>query len=159
MSKRSSGRISQRKLKSIFTRTLLEILATNVFLSIIVAFIHTRGVVNVLAITLCLFAATAVFLFLYVRRLRKSFFKFSSWKWYLITNLSAYAAFAVLTVVLHLLLPTVVYTWLFCLTKFITYIFSVPRLVSIFVYHLLGFAAIFISPVGMKWVHTYHTIQ
>ena len=159
MPRRSSGRISKRKLKSVFTHTLLEILATNIFLSIIVAFIHTRGIVNVLAITLCLFTATAIFLFLYVRRLRKSFFKFSSWKWYLISNLSAYASFAAITVILYLILPTAVYTWLFCVTKFITYIFSIPRLVSIFVYHLLGVMAIFISPVGMKWVYTYHTIQ
>lgn len=150
----------QHKSLTVFAKKLFEIFIINIALSLIIAFFHWQGILSTVGlVTLSLVAATAIFLVVHVRSLRMCYFNLVDAKKYYIINLSAYAIFALVSILAYFFLSTPAYTWLFCQTKFIVYIFrGMPRLVSILIYHLLGFLSVIFSPVGMKWVFSYDSM-
>ena len=141
----------------IIVRRFLELFCVNAAIS---AILTVLNVFKVLARqnTLLFGIAVGIVIFAVINSimLRHCYFDLRNNFLYFTTNIAAYALFALLNALVYLLFSTEVYTWLFAVTKFFKYTsLALSAPLSAAVFHLIGFAVVFLAPIGMGWIFAY----
>ena len=138
----------------IIVRRFLELFCVNAAIS---AILTVLNVFKVLARqnTLLFGIAVGIVIFAVINfiMLRHCYFDLRNNFLYFTTNIAAYALFALLNALVYLLFSSQVYTWLFAVTKFFKYTsLALSAPLSAAVFHLIGFAVVFLAPIGMGWI-------
>lgn len=133
-----------------------EMLICCIGLSVLICFLCVSGPMPVGSIQrdVALNIIPFVFLAINIVMLRNCYVAFLGRKQYYTVNLCAHAIFAVVNIGAYIMLPVDGYTWLFVITKILRYSkFELIPPMGIMIFHLLLFFSVFLSPIGMSWVH------
>ena len=100
-----------------------------------------------------LISAPVAFIVWNIIMLRQYYIAFAGNSAYYITNICAYAVFAIVNLCAYTFLPTDAYTWIFVITRFGRYTnLGITSPGGITLFHCIVFASIFLAPIGLGWI-------
>ena len=133
-------------------RRLIELFLPCIILSVIITLLNASGlvlkrvnVVIMVSVCVCIFTVYNFF------NLRNCYHDLCNKKLYYELNLLSYAIFAVANMLLYAFASNEVYTWLFSITKALTFI-DINTIYSILCFHFIELICIFASTIGMEWI-------
>lgn len=131
--------IKRRFREFLCTEVILSVLATlaNIFLGIT----QRYHLVIFLGIMILAFMGVSIW------QMRRCYYDIRDILLHYKLNFIAYMMFAVLSLVVCLIFPGMLFTWLFSITKFLKYL-GFGQIVSLLIFHLSGIVAILVSPLG-----------
>lgn len=138
----------------ITARRFAELFILNLGISVIITVL---SIMDVLDTQNKLFTALVIGVILFMSintiMLRQCFFDLENRNFFYITNIIAYLAFALLSIILYCNLSDELYTWMFAITKIAHFsVFNVPNFFSALLFHCIGIMATLVSPFGMSWI-------
>lgn len=139
-------------------RRVIELLGSTIIISVIIAWMNKTGTLATQRqVAVATLIGVAIFSIINIRFSRNSYFRLKNLKLYYGANYIALVVYAFVLAIFYKLFGNVAYTWLFAITKCISYLpFGVGRIQGVGGY-LLGLAVIIAaSPLGMKFVVMYH---
>ena len=137
----------------IFIRRFLELFLTNFIISSLITILYLAEILNTTnSITLALILGTVIFFAINIRMLKFCYYDMRRYtRMYYIVNTAAYLVFAFVGFAIYLSGKNVLYTWLFATTKFVKFtIDGVANPHSALLFHLIGLASVFLTPIVMK---------
>ena len=138
----------------ITVRRTVELLVLSLILSSIVILLNTKELVtSSKALTLFLLFAAGGFMCINIHMLRQCYFDLHSKFIYYVSNYAAFAIFAAVNILMCLYSDNEIYTWMFAITKFIKYTYSViSPLISAILFQIILAGTIALAPAGMNWI-------
>lgn len=139
----------------IIIRRFLELFLTNAVISAILTLLNITMILTMKnALLFGMIIGLIVFLTANFIMLRHCYFDLRDDYMYYKANIAAQLLFALFGIIAYILLPSVAYTLIFALTKFMKYTFlnlSAPFSAALF--FIIGFSVIFLAPIGMGWIY------
>ena len=146
--------MEERLNRIIFIRRVLELLITEIVLSLIITILNVVGILTIryklfFAILLCI----AAFVFINVFTMRSCFYDLRDRKLHYNLNFGAYFVFFAVNMLSYVILPNEVYTCLFSVTKVLRYALpQATNVTSALAFHAVGVLTVLMAPLGMGWV-------
>ncbi len=99
---------------------------------------------------------TTAFMLINIKMLRNCYCDLRNKPVYYIANTAAYLIFTAVNAIAYEIFSTEIYAWLFSITKFTKYIYTeIPADISLFIFHCIGLAGIFIAPFELDGIFIY----
>lgn len=103
-------------------------------------------------LSLGIFIGAVIFYAVTLWRLKRCYYDIRNKKVYYFINIVSYSLFALFGYLIYFLGFEQLYTFLYATTKIIRFTaFSPPIPVSALLFHAIGFAMVFVAPIGMGW--------
>ncbi len=141
----------------ILRRTLRMLIPTFVFSAIVTA-LNVFGILNTRLLVLALLVPAAIIFFIFNLRFSKNnYFKVRDLKLYFLTEGASIAIYTFFVVIIYVLCDIRIFTWLFSLTRLVSYAYPpIPTVYGIAFFILLNIFSSLIALLGMKFRVMYH---
>ncbi len=141
----------------VILQRFLELLFTNIFISVFVAFLNLADIIKTDS-GLCggLIMGLALFMYINVRLMRQCYFEMKNRGTYYFVNIAAYLIFAGISLGGYYWFPEEIFGLFFAIFKFLKFSrLATGTFYSLVIGHSIGFLCVFLSPVGMNWVFSH----
>ena len=133
-------------------RRLIELFLPSIIFSVIITFLNVSEIiVKRFNVVILITAFVAIFTVYNFNNLRKCYVDIRNKKLYYCLNFLSLVIFAAGNILVFLLASNEIYTWMFSITKGITFI-GAKTITSILMFHIIGFVCIVTAPIGMGWL-------
>lgn len=135
-------------------RRIFELMMTCAIASAIITFFNIGGILTTTSsIRIALVIGLAAFVLINVLMLRQFYLDFRNNITYFLVNIVSYLTFVEISLAVYNYCSSELYAWIFSITKFAKYwYFAIDNLLSLFIFHIIGFLATLLAPIGMSWV-------
>lgn len=134
--------------KKVIKRRFREFLCTEVILSVLATLANIfLGITQRYHLVIFLGIMILAFMGVSIWQMRRCYYEIQDLKEHYKLNFIAYMMFVVLSLVVCLIFPGMLFTWLFSITKFLKYL-GFAQIVSLLIFHVFGIVAILVSPLG-----------
>lgn len=140
------------KKRLVVYRRVAELLLPSIVFSFLITILNITGlVIKRNSVVFMIMASVVVFTIFNFTNLKKCYFDIRNTKLFFMLNFLSHAIFAGINFLVLMFANSVVYTWLFSITKGLKFL-DVELIYSVLLFHFIQLFCIVVAPIGMDWI-------